>query len=253
MARAGLIAKGIVYTLLGVLAFMAAFEIGGQADDKANKQGVFDLVKNEGGKLLLGVLVLGLFCYCIWRIVQSFTGTNTSGKKGVAKRARYLLSGLTYASVAFFAAKMLFSDNKSSGSSSNNNLAEVLEKPWGAWVAGLAALIIAGIGIYQIYYGLTEKYRKHVSALNLHSNASRLLLRSGKIGYVARGLVWIILGWLLLKAALHANSDEAGDTGKAFQFLENASYGSYLLGALGLGLACYGVFNFIRSRYEANF
>jgi hypothetical protein len=147
---------------------------------------------------------------------------------------------------------MLFNNNNSRRSS-NYRLAEILEKPWGQWVVGVTALIIAGIGVYQIYYGLFEKYRKHVSKLNLQSKAAGVLLRFGKIGYVARGLVWIILGWLLLKAAVHSNSREAGNTGKAFQFLENTNYGSYLLGALGVGLLCYGFFNVVRSRYETNF
>lgn len=255
VARAGLIAKGIVYTLLGTLAFMAAFEIGGQSDGKANKQGVFELVRDEGGKIVLAILVIGLFCYSIWRIVQTFAGSqeNSSQSKATLKKIRYLFSGLAYGSVAILAAGMLFSDKNKSGGSSNSRLAEVLDKPWGQWAVGLLALVLAGIGIYQVYYGLTEKYRKHVSSLNLHSNASRLLLRSGKIGYVARGVVWIIISWLLMKAALHTNSNEAGDTGKAFQFLENGSYGSFLLGLLGLGLMCYGIFNFIRSRYETNF
>jgi hypothetical protein len=68
---------------------------------------------------------------------------------------------------------------------------------------------------------------------------------------VARGLVWLIIAFLLLKAALHADSAEAGDSGKAFLFIENTHYGSYLLGMIGIGLIAYGVFNFIRARYES--
>jgi hypothetical protein len=146
----------------------------------------------------------------------------------------------------------LFNNGKDSDGSSNNEIAGMLSHSWGQWAVGILALITAGVGVYQIYYGLSEKYRKHVSKLNLHTTGYSLLLRSGKIGYVSRGVVWILLGWLLLKAAWDSRSDEAG-TGKAFQFLESTSYGSYLLGALGLGLACYGFFNFVRSRYETNF
>ena len=125
-----------------------------------------------------------------------------------------------------------------------------LNHSFGQLVIGLAALVLAGVGIYQIYYGLSEKYRKHVQQLNLHSSRSSLLLRAGKAGYISRGIVWLIIAYLLLRAALHNNSSEAGDTGKAFEFIESSAFGSYLLGALGVGLIAYGVFNFIRARYE---
>ena len=75
-------------------------------------------------------------------------------------------------------------------------------------------------------------------------------MAAGKIGYVARGIVWLIIGWLFVKAALEANASKAGDTEDAFQFLATASYGSYILGEFGMGLCFYGLFNLIRARYE---
>ena len=79
---------------------------------------------------------------------------------------------------------------------------------------------------------------------------TKVLLIAGKTGYVARGIVWLIIGWMFSKAAIHSNSSEAGDTSKAFSFLQSGSYGSYLLGAVALGLIFYGILNFIRARHE---
>jgi hypothetical protein len=62
--------------------------------------------------------------------------------------------------------------------------------------------------------------------------------------------VWLVIAFLFLRAALYARASEAGNTGKAFQFIETTPYGSPLLGALGVGLIAYGVFNFVRARYE---
>ena len=76
------------------------------------------------------------------------------------------------------------------------------------------------------------------------------MIRAGKFGYVARGIVWIIIGYLFMQAALHSNPQEAGGTGSAFQFLEEASYGPFLLGAVAIGLFCYGVFMFMRAKYQ---
>jgi hypothetical protein len=252
IAQAGLTAKGIVYCLLGVLTFMAACRINGTSERNTDKGGVFDFVlKQSGGQVMLAVIALGLFCYCVWRFIEAFADTEHKGKdaKGLSSRGRYLLSGLVYGSVAVQAVSMLLSGRKGSGDQKQDLAQELLNKPYGEWLAGIGAAILIGIGIYQIWYGLSEKYRKHVEGAG-HAEYRDALLTAGKVGYVARGIVWLLIGWLFAKAALHSNAAEAGDTSKAFAFLHGASYGTYLLGAVGVGLVCYGVFSFVRARYE---
>lgn len=252
LARTGLIAKGTVYCLLGILAFMAAFEIGGHSNKDADKKGVFNMVEGAGGKLFLGILAAGLLCYAAWRIIHAFTigREERDKKKKAGKMMRYIFSGLVYLSIAAYAVKKLFGNGDKDKDGTHDAVSQLMEKPFGQWAVGLLALIIVATGVYQLYYGLSEKYKKHVKGMSLNSAASKTLLLAGKIGYVARGIVWLIIAWLLMKAAVNANSNEAGDTSKAFEFLETASYGSYLLGALGLGVICYGFFNFVRARYE---
>lgn len=250
LARAGYASKGVVYLLLGVLAFMAAFELGNAAAD-ASRGGVFKMVRDApAGSTLLVILAIGLFCYVAWRLVQAFSPAyGHEHKKG--KRALYFLSGLAYAGVAIAALNMaLGKQGGDSGNSQQTLAATLLDRPGGQWLTGIAALIMLGTGIYQLYYGWSEKYRKHVSEGQVHAPHAALLVRSGKIGYIARGLVWIIIAYFLMRAALHANASEAGDTSDAFQFLEGSPMGSYLLGAVGLGFVAYGIFNFLRARYE---
>ena len=68
IAQAGLVAKGFVYILLGLLAFMAAFELGGKGNDSATKTGALQLTQElPAGKFLLIAIALGLFFYCVWR------------------------------------------------------------------------------------------------------------------------------------------------------------------------------------------
>lgn len=249
VARAGYIAKGIVYVLLGAMAFMAAFGWSSSGKE-ASQSGVFEIIRGApAGGVLLAVLALGLVCYAAWRMIQTFAPQqNGEHKKG--KRAAYFFSGLAYTAVAVAAAKMALWNESSGGNSQQTLAASLLQRPFGQWLTGLAAALFAGIGIYQIYYGWAEKYRKHVSNGQLHSQHASLLLRFGKVGYIARGIVWLLIAYLLLQAALHAKASEAGGTADAFSFLESFPAGSYLLGAVGLGLVAYGIFNFIRARYE---
>lgn len=250
-AQIGLLAKGLVYIILGALAFMAAFEIGGHSNQEATTTGTLNFVQDApGGTVLLVLLTAGLFCYVIWRMVETFT--NTKGKeKSWQRRFRYFTSGLAYLALAYTAFQMILHQSNGSNGDKNQKLAaQAMHESMGPWLVGMAALALIGIGIYQIHYGLSGKYKKHLQDLQLHSQATAILARTGKVGYVARGIVWLIVAYLLLRAALDANAAEAGDTGKAFQFLEASPWGSYLLGALGVGLVAFGVFNFLRARYE---
>lgn len=250
IAQAGLLAKGIVYILLGIVGFMAAFEVGSQTNNASSK-GIFTMLQNLPlGIPLLVIVALGLICYTVWRLIQAWTLSESDQKKKWAKKIRYFFSALAYGSLAYTAFSIIFHLKSDDSDQKQKMASELLQKSNGQWLAGAVALLFAGVGVYQIYYGFTEKFKKHVQNLNLHANGSSLLVQSAKIGYIARGVVWLIIAYLFIRAALNANSSEAGDTGKAFKFIESSSYGSYLLGALGIGLITYGIFNFIRARYE---
>ena len=73
IAQAGLIAKGVVYILLGALGFMAAFELGGKNNNEASQTGALQTLKElPAGTILLALLATGLLCYSIWRGIQTF-------------------------------------------------------------------------------------------------------------------------------------------------------------------------------------
>ncbi|GAB3492265.1 DUF1206 domain-containing protein [Spirosoma knui] len=255
-ARLGLVAKGVVYCLVGILAFMAAFEIGGRSERTLNKQGVFRFILDQPlGQILLALVAAGLVCYALWRLTQAFLDTEHKGTdaKGIARRIGYAFSGLVYGSLAYGSFRMVLGrqGNQGGDRSRQTLVGELLQKPFGQWLVGLLGLCIIGFGLYQIYRALSGKYLKHVQTSSIKAELKEMIIRSGKIGYTARGVVWGLIGYLFIKAALAANASEAGGSSRAFAFLEKASYGSFLLGAVALGLFCYGIFMFVRARYEA--
>ncbi|PRY12039.1 uncharacterized protein DUF1206 [Pontibacter ummariensis] len=255
LAKTGLVAKGVVYCLVGALAFMAAFELGSTSTQEAGKIGIFQFILEQPfGKWLLGLVALGLLCYTLWRFIQAFYDTKSKGSdtKGTAMRLRYIFSGLVYGALAYLAARLALGSGSQTGSGdSRETIArELLQQPFGQWLVGIlgAGTILAGL--YQIYYGYSDKYKKNVRGPGLKEDLEEKMIRAGKVGYMARGIVWLIIGYMFLQAALHANAQEAGGSSSAFSFLESAAYGSYLLGAVALGLICYGVFMFMRAKYK---
>lgn len=253
-AKVGLTAKGVVYCLVGALAFMAAFELGGNSSGSNGKTGAFQFILEASyGKILLGLVALGLACYSIWRFIEAIKDTNHKGSdaKGIAVRIRYAFSGVVYGVLAFYAAKLVLGQGGGGGDSRQTLVRELLQQPFGQWLVGIVAVGTAIAGIYQIYQGASGNYRKKVQQAGLKHEIESKMIRAGKAGYIARGIVWLIIGWLFLKAAMNSNPNEAGGTSSAFQFLESSSYGSYLLGAVALGLICYGIFMFMRAKYQS--
>ncbi|CAN5908512.1 DUF1206 domain-containing protein [soil metagenome] len=253
-AKAGLVAKGIVYCLVGLLAFMAAFEIGNSSSQSSSRSGVFRFVLEQPfGQILLALIAVGLACYTGWRILEAVNDTSHkgSGAKGIAARIGYLFSGLIYGGLAYSAGRLVLGGGGGSGGDMRQTFArEMLQQPFGQWLVGAVALGTIGMGVYQMYRGLSGKYKKKVRNAGLSSDIERTIIKAGKAGYVARGMVWMIIGYLLLQAALKANANEAGGSSRAFAWLESTAYGSILLGVVALGLICYGVFMFMRAKYQ---
>ncbi len=251
-AKIGLSAKGVVYCLSGLIALMAALNFGDNSATDAGKGGVFSFIEDQPfGKWLLVVVALGLACYTLWRWVQAFKDTEHKGddKKGMAKRFSYFFSGLVYAGLAVYCIRFLLGTASKNSNEEQGWVAELLGKPYGQWLVGIVAAIMIGIGIYQLFRAVSGKYKKYVRGA-LHRDAAPWVTKVGIAGYIARGIVWLIIGWLFIKAALHADAKEAGGSDAAFQWLQEASYGSLLLGIIGIGLICYGVFMFLRARYQ---
>lgn len=92
MARAGYVAKGVVYGVTGLLTFMAAFNMGGT---KTGQKGVFKFLEDQPfGNAILILMAIGLVCYSGWRFYQSIKDPENIGShdKGKIKRIGFFLS-----------------------------------------------------------------------------------------------------------------------------------------------------------------
>src|SRR5687768_10033020 len=100
LARFGYAAKGAVYIIIGALAALAAFNIGGRTTD--TRGALVEILYQPYGKYLLAAVAVGLFGYSLWRIVQGIKDTEDKGSdfKGIATRIGYAVIGLVYAGLA---------------------------------------------------------------------------------------------------------------------------------------------------------
>jgi hypothetical protein len=245
--RLGYISKGVVYCLIGVIALMAAIGLSG---DEPSQTNVLMLIYEQPfGKIILAVLALGLFGYVMLRFYQAFKDIDHKGSdtKGIFSRIGYGISGLLYLALGVYAAKLVLSAQNNGGDSKQFIIAKALTYSWGQWVVGIVGLIIIGSGIYQIYRAVSGKFMKKIQLIR--SNIENTVKKAGVTGYAARGVVLMIIGYLVFHAAITSNPSQAKGTEGAFAFIEN-NFGGVLFAVIAIGMLAYGVFMFVKAKYQ---
>lgn len=255
---AGFFTKGIVYILIGSLTFLAAFDQGG---DVSSTDGVIKyLLRLPLGKVLGAIVAIGLLAYTLWRFYQALflPGAKNQAKdiKSGFKRMRFLYSGVFYGFIAYSFLKPLLSYfSKDNGGNSGANaeekaaLWELLSTSWGKLVLWLLAAVVAGQALWQFKLARDEKYMQKIDNYPDIKYEYDVIRRSGKLGYTARGLVFGIISFFLVKVILQHNANIYNGTEGALHYLLSFSYGSFLLGATALGLIAYGLFHIMVARH----
>jgi hypothetical protein len=249
MARLGYGARGIVYCLVGGLALLAAFGSGGQTG--GSRSALQSLLSQPFGKAWLVLIASGLFGFAAWRIVEALTDADHRGRewKALGIRAAHLVSGGIYAGLAVFALNLAFGRGAGGGEdqAAQSWTAWLMAQPFGQWLVGLVGVGVAAAGLGFIWKG----WRGDVMMrLALPSGAGRWVLPLGRLGYAARGVVFVLVGGFLILAALHSNSSEVHGLGGALQSLQAQPFGWILLGVVAAGLFAFGVFGLVQARYR---
>lgn len=253
LARYGYAAKGVVYILIGSLAALGAFK-GGGGGATDSRGALTQIVYRPYGRVMLGVVAVGLAGYALWRVVQALRDTEEKGTswKGLAVRAGYACIGFVYAGLSFSAVRLIFGQGAGAGSDETTKgwTAFALMFPLGQLLVGLAGLGVVGFGLWQCYKAFTARFCRKWKRHEMHEHAHGLAMRVGQVGLYARAVVFFIIGAFLIQAAWHARADEARGLGGALRALEQQPYGPYVLGAVALGLVAYGLSMFVEARYR---
>ncbi len=252
LARVGIVAKGVSYGIVGVLALMLALGEGGKTTSREGA--LATLAKEPFGKVLLAVLALGFAAYALWRLILVFASDVEDDEKlkGWGERAANIVRVLIYGGLTFATLKILFG----SGSSQSENekaqetASTILSWPAGTWLVGLAGLVIIGIGLWNGYQGIATKFEDEWRTGEMHEKARTWGRRVGVAGHVSRAVVFALIGIFVIKAAVEYKPSAAIGLDGALHKVATAPYGPVLLGITAVGLICYAVFCFVDARYR---
>jgi hypothetical protein len=246
-ARLGFLAKGLVYALIGVLAFQIAMGDQQRADQKGALQAIAD---KPGGSVVLWLMVLGFLAYAGWRFSEAAFGrrNETDEKKRTAKRIGSALNGAIYLAFAVLAFRTVTSS--SSSSSGADITAKVLEWPGGQAIVVIAGLVIMVVAVVMAWRGLKTDFEKHLNTAGMSRTTFTAVRRLGQVGYIARGAVFLLIGGLVVKAAVDHQPGKAQGFDVALRSLAGAPFGQVLLIAAALGLICFGAYCVAEARYR---
>ena len=249
MARTGFVAKGVVYGIIGILTFKAAFDMGGQ---KAGQLQVLEfLQKQTFGNILLILMALGLACYAAWRFVQAIKDPEHIGddKKGTAKRIAFFCSGLLYLGLGVLAALKGFGSG--SGSSGSAQKSSFLASETGLWIIGIVGAGIIIAGFFQFVKAYKNDYYKKFGLASLDEEKKReSIKKTAKFGLSARGVILLIIGFFAVKAAVNSNPSNIKTTQEAFAFIQESAYGPWLMALVAAGLVAYAIYMFLMAKYR---
>jgi hypothetical protein len=253
LARAGYLAKGVVYLIVGLLTLQAAAGSGGPPSGA--ESAFLTMLRQPLGRFLLGLTAVGLSGYAIWRLFCAAFDPERRGDglKRVFVRVGYAASGLAHGALALEAAHLAVRNGGGRGGAGQRAegwTATALQAPLGPWLVGAAAIGIAIYGIAQIRRGLSPKVEERLRLGELPPDQRRLVVRVGRVGTVARGVVFGIVGYLLMRAAIDHDPGKAGGLADVLATLQRQPYAPLLLGAVALGLAAYGAYQLVKARYR---
>jgi hypothetical protein len=252
LARAGYVAKGIVYIVIGALAARAAAGSGGATTDQ---RGAIDWIGDGPfGTIALLVIGIGLLGYTAWRLVAAATDAEGDGDDptSVGKRLASAGRGLAYGALGASALRAArgAGDAGGGGAQTRGWTARLLDLPF-----GVALVVAVGVGVigyagYQVFRAGTDKVKKHLDLHEAGPAVASWIVRLGRFGIAARAVVFFIIGGFLVKAGLGHDSSKAGGIAQSLDALASAPFGRIALGVVALGLVAYGVYQLATARYR---
>jgi hypothetical protein len=238
-ARLGYVVVGIVHLVIAWIALKIAWGIGGGSDD-ADASGALKAMASSGtGPLLLWITIVGFLFLTVWQAIEAVVSHGE-----VADRVKAGAKAVMYAFFAWTAFRIAQGAAASSEEQTEDFTASLMGSPAGRLLVGVVGLVVLGVAGYHVRKGWTKKFLE-----DLREHPGDWAVTAGRIGYIAKGIALVVVGFFFLVAAWQADPDKAQGLDGALKTVEDQPFGPFLLTLVAAGIAAYGVYSFARSRY----
>jgi hypothetical protein len=241
LERFGLLIRGILYALVGVIAIAAM--IG--ASESVDLQGSLTLFLANGFKVPIAIFAAaGLFGYSLWGVVRAVADPLERGGNwhGVISRIGFLWSAVAYAGLGFFAIQYAIG---AAGGHAGAGLPLGINKVLGPQLTQWALPVFGGVvlvtGIGQFMDAWFAPFRSDFLPQEKSPRLWSLWVLAGRVGLLGRGLAFTVIGILMVLGGI--NGDLRYDYGltRAFAVLLGLPAGAIGLSVVAIGFIALGL------------
>jgi hypothetical protein len=251
LARWGLVSKGSLYLLVGIIAADVSIGAGERLQDRGGAMA--SLADSWYGTVLLALLAVGLAGYAAWRFAEGVLGRPLEGgeKEGVLKRIGYFARALWYLGLLGIALGALYGANEESGSRNEDRFtARVFDLPLGRELVAAVGLGILGAGVFNLWRAISRSFCKNLKLRKMGDFERRAFITLGVVGHLARALVFGLIGFFLVRAAWQYDATEAIGLDGALGKVLRQDYGDTLLAIVSAALIAFGLYCYAEARYR---
>lgn len=248
VARAGLVAFGVVHLVMGWLALRLAF---GDPEGKADSSGaVRELAQQPFGEAVVWAVGIGMVLLAMWQALEAAVGHRRyDGSERWRKRLASAGKTVAYAAIAVTAIRVVTGSSSSKEDGTTSLSAKLMDLPGGQLLVGLVALGIAAVGAYLIFKGATERFLKDIEAGGASGRVGSAYVWLGTCGYIAKGVAIVGVGALFGYAAVTHEPDKSGGIDEALRTVLDQPFGAVATGLVGAGFVAFGLFCFAWARH----
>lgn len=236
LTRLGFAARGLIYIVIAMLILTS-----GRAEDPA---GALRYLGQGGGRILLLLMTLGLVAYGLWRLSDAAFNIERHGtdSSGVAERLGAAGSGLVHLFLAWQAVRLMRGAGAANEAGAQDSARSVLQLPGGEMLLIVGGLILLAVGAFQLMKAVKASY---LETLEPQIARQPWAQWTGRLGYAARGLIFLIAGFFIVRAGLDEQASEAGGMAEALSWLT-----SPWDVIVAVGLLAFGLFSLVEARFR---
>lgn len=238
--RFGLVVRGLVWAVVGMLAMGAVLGVTKQPVDL---QGSLALILSNPLRVPIGaVATFGLLAYGLWGYSRALFDPLGRGHdpKGLLARLGFAWSAVSYTALAVFSAEFALKGTMSTGGNLPFGLEQTLYQ-FGPVIVVISAVLVTFTGLGQLVDSWRAPFQNDVRLRAMHRRVWMGWLWLGRFGTFARGVVFTGVGAATFLAGLRGDAHWAFGVAEFFSFVLGLPAGIYLITVVACGFIALGL------------